>query len=457
MKFNVPAMDPNRTVTHEGGRAWILPPELELYKLAMTCMLGEPRFYEGGMEQVDRMAELCQKVAPTAIQSIAIAARKDMLLRSAPLFLAVELVRKVRGTRMAHLAEETIYEVVTRPDQMTELVAIYWRDGRHPLPAIMKRALAACFDKFDEYQFSKWDRSRNVRVRLRDVMFLVHPRPAPGKEELFRKIADDELEPPETWEVLISAAKTPEERKAAWEKLLRERRLGEMALIMNLRNMEKDGVDEALIVEALEGIRGKMLFPYRLYTAARHIRSNAIKEALNYLFGKYASRLGRLEGRTAILVDVSGSMSCPVSRRSWVQLHEAAAALATIAAASWGDVEVFTFSNELVKVSDKEPSLDTIEKIVHSQTNAGTHLGRALRGVLKLGPWHRIVVFTDEQAHDVVPKLPPGVIGFVVNMAGYRPSIVDYRDNWELMGGFSEAVLKYVAMADDFWRQVGGK
>jgi len=457
VKFNVPAMDPNRTVTHEGGRAWILPPELELYKLAMTCMLGEPRFYEGGMEQVDRMAELCQKVAPTTIKEIAISARKDMLLRSTPLFLAVELVRKVRGTRMTSLAEGTIYEVVTRPDQMSELVAIYWRDGRHPLPAIMKRTLAECFNKFDEYQFAKWDRSRNVRVRLRDVMFLVHPRPAPGKEELFRKIADDELEPPETWEVLISAAETPEERKAAWEKLLRERKLGEMALIMNLRNMEKDGVDEDLIVEALEGIQGRMLFPYRIYTASHYVKSGAIKEALDYLFGKYARRLAGLEGRTAILVDVSGSMTCPVSRRSSVPLHEAAAALATIAAASWGDVEIFTFSNELVRVSGVEPSLSTIEGIVHSQPHRSTYLGRALRSVLRLGPWHRIIVFTDEQAHDAVPKLPPGVIGFVVNMAGYRPSIVDYRGNWELMGGFSEAVLHYVAMADGFWRQIGGK
>lgn len=457
MRFNVPALDPNRTVTHEGGPAWKLPPELELYKLAMTCMLGEPRFYEGGMEQVNRLAELCQKVAPTTIQSVAVAARKDMLLRSTPLFLAVELTKKVRRTEWAKLAEQTIYEVVTRPDQMAELVAIYWRGGRHPLPAIMKRALARCFDKFDEYQLAKWDRSRNVRVRLRDVMFLVHPKPSPGKEELFRKLADDELEPPETWEVLISAAKTPEERKAAWEKLLREGRLGEMALIMNIRNMEKDGVDEDLIVKAIRGMKAKTLFPYRLFTASLYVKSRRIREALDYAFGKYAQRATPLEGRTAILVDVSGSMRAPVSRRSRVWLMQAAAALATIAAASWEDVHVFTFSNELVRVSSVEPSLDTIDAIPKSQQHGGTYLGEALRNVLKLGPWHRIVVFTDEQAHDAVPKLPPGVIGFVVNMAGYQPSIVNYRGNWELVGGFSEAALQYVAMADLFWRSLGGK
>lgn len=445
-------MDPNRTATHEGGPAWILSPEKELYKLAITCMLGEPRFYESGDEQVKRMVELCRRVSDDVLQSIAIAARHELLLRSTPLLLAVELAKRARGSLTAKLAEDTIYKVVTRPDQMGELIALYWRDGKKPLPALMKRALARCFNKWDEYQFAKWDRpAGRVRVRIRDVMFLVHPKPEPGKEELFRKIADDELEPPETWEVLISAARSSEERKGVWEGLLREKKLGEMALIMNLRNMEKDNVDEELIIEAIENMKGKMLFPYRLYVAATQVSSPRIREALDYAFSKYAGRLGSLLGRTAILVDVSGSMDSRISSRSKVRLMDAAATLATIAAASWEEVEIYTFSEELRHITGREPSFEMIEAITGSQVHRGTYLGRALKWALAEGPWHRIIVFTDEQAHDKVPALPPGVRGYVVNMAGYKPSIVDYRGQWELLGGFSEAALHYIKKADEFW------
>ena len=57
-------------------------------------------------------------------------------------------------------------------------------------------------------------------ISLRDAMFLVHPKPKDDiQKEVFRKLANNELESPDTWEVQLSAGK---DKKETWERLLRE-------------------------------------------------------------------------------------------------------------------------------------------------------------------------------------------------------------------------------------------
>jgi 60 kDa SS-A/Ro ribonucleoprotein len=41
--------------------------------------------------------------------------------------------------------------VIQRPDELTEFLAIYWKDGRQPLSAQVKKGLARAFRKFNEY------------------------------------------------------------------------------------------------------------------------------------------------------------------------------------------------------------------------------------------------------------------------------------------------------------------
>jgi 60 kDa SS-A/Ro ribonucleoprotein len=57
-----------------------------------------------------------------------------------------------------------------------------------------------------------------------------------------------ELSAPDTWEVALSSGA---DKRAAWERLLREQKLGALALVRNLRNLREAGVEESLVVTAL--------------------------------------------------------------------------------------------------------------------------------------------------------------------------------------------------------------
>ena len=82
---------------------------------------------------------------------------------------------------------------------LTDFLSIYWKGGKKPLANQAKKGLAAAFHNFNAYKFAKYD--RDAAIKLRDVMFLVHPRPWDEKEaELFKMVASRTLPVPETWE-----------------------------------------------------------------------------------------------------------------------------------------------------------------------------------------------------------------------------------------------------------------
>ena len=74
--------------------------------------------------------------------------------------------------------------------------------------------LEEAFNRFDEYQFAKYNRA--TEVKLRDALFLVHPKAKDEEQQqLFDKIVNGSLETPYTWETELSAlgqAKYPTEK-----------------------------------------------------------------------------------------------------------------------------------------------------------------------------------------------------------------------------------------------------
>lgn len=155
--------------TYEGGPAITIKPEQELRRAVMCCLLWENQFYESGVDIAERINQLCDKVSVTFIQSLAAEAKDSFKLRHVPLWLAVNLARR-KG-----LTSNLLQSVITRADDLTEIISLYWKDGKHPLPAQMKKGLAKAFSKFDEYQLAKYDRAASVK--LRDVIRLCHPKP----------------------------------------------------------------------------------------------------------------------------------------------------------------------------------------------------------------------------------------------------------------------------------------
>src|SRR5262249_44532414 len=213
--------------THEGAPARKISTELQLRRSILACLLWECQFYEDGVEIAGRIAELVPKVAAEKVAALTVEAPEQMKLRHVPLLLVREMAR--HKTHRA-LVSETLARVIQRADELAEFVAIYWKDGKVPLSGQVKKGLAAAFPKFDEYQLAKYH--RGGPIKLRDVLFLSHAKPRDAAQAgVWKKLIWGRLTTPDTWEVALSSGA---DKREAWERLLREGKLGALALLRNL-------------------------------------------------------------------------------------------------------------------------------------------------------------------------------------------------------------------------------
>jgi 60 kDa SS-A/Ro ribonucleoprotein len=197
--------------THEGAPAKRISAETELRRSVLACLLWEEQFYEDGVEIAGRIRELVPKVAPEHVAALAVEARDNMKLRHAPLYLVREMAR--HATHREHVSK-TLAHVIQRPDELGEFVAIYWREGRAPLSAQVKKGLAVAFRKFDEYQLAKYDRPGPIR--LRDVLFLCHAKPRDAAQAaLWKRLIAGELATPDTGKWLSRRAPISARRGSA--------------------------------------------------------------------------------------------------------------------------------------------------------------------------------------------------------------------------------------------------
>jgi 60 kDa SS-A/Ro ribonucleoprotein len=259
--------------TAEGGKAVNIAKLAQLQRLLNACLLWEDNFYSDGESVADLMRKLVRECPAEKVAELAIKAREEQKLRHAPLLIVYEMTLASKAHR--ELVGETLARVIQRPDEITEFVAIYYKlgGGKRPLSKQAKKGLAAAFNKFNEYSLAKYNRDKDIK--LADVLALVHPKPK-DKEQglLFAKLANKDHLPkktkyaafpvantyrslaknfvglvtPDTWEVALSGGA---DKKETFERLIREDKLGGLAMIRNLRNMQTAGVPDAVIKQGL--------------------------------------------------------------------------------------------------------------------------------------------------------------------------------------------------------------
>lgn len=426
--------------THEDAKGRAFAPEQQLRRALMNCMLWEDQFYEDGVSIAERIAALVPQVEAEKVAAMAIEAREDMKLRHAPLLIVREMARH-EGHKA--LVAATLERIVQRPDELTEFLAIYWADALGPLQqrktravsAQVKKGLARALTKFDAYQLAKYD--RDGAVRIRDVLFITHAKPKDAaQEKVWKELVDGKLAAPDTWEVNLSAGG---EKRATFERLIAEKKLGALALLRNLRGMQVAGVSKPVIRKALDDMRTDRVLPYRFIAAAQYAPD--LEPELEHAMFRSIERHARLPGKTRLLVDVSGSMDAQMSAKSEMRRLDAACGLAVLAREIGDDVEIFTFSNSVVKVPPRR-GFALRDAIVGSQPHGGTELGKAIAQVDKKDV--RLIVFTDEQSHDVVPA-PKGV-GYMVNVASYQHGVG--HGPWRRIDGFSEKILDWILSSE---------
>jgi 60 kDa SS-A/Ro ribonucleoprotein len=457
MRKNV-ALKQKPKYTHEGARAAHTNVGEQLRRSVMSCMLWENEFYEDGVEIATRIASLVAACDPAEVMSIAVEARHQMKLRHAPLWLAVAMARSP-----AHrlLVGHTLEAIIERPDEITEFLTLYWgaqdrRTSKQKLAKQVKLGLAAAFNKFQPFALAKWDKPDGVK--LRDALFMVHNKPVVGVTRRLRlapplvKVAysrgeversdgaltalvENKLETPDTWEVSLSAGA---DKLETWQRLLAEKKLGALAFLRNLRNMQAVGITRESIAAYSQRIDITKVLPFRFIAAA-----NAVpmwEPIIEEMMFRALSDMERIDGPTAVLIDHSGSMEQKVSAKSEITRFDAAAAIAMLLRELCDHVRVFTFSDKCIEVPARRGF--AMRAAVKSVINpVGTLLGRAVNHVYHEFPeCRRLIVVTDEQSHDR-PSDPMGR-GYILNVGDYRNGIG--HGKWLTISGWSEAVIDYI-------------
>lgn len=476
-------------VNHEGAAAVRLTAEAALYAAVATTLLHDG-FYEKADARLDRLRGVIGQCEPLFVARLAVYARQTLNLRSVPLVLVVELARRAGGS---DLVRRTIRQVVQRPDEIAELLALYalanqragQRKSLNRLSKQVQKGLAEAFTRFDAYQLAKYDRAG--AVRLRDALFLIHARGRDAAQQAaFDQLVRGGLPTPNTWETRLTAvgqqAYASAEAKAAavratWEDVVTSNQLGYMALLRNLRNIlqanvsvETVGRAAARVGDAAQVARARQL-PFRFLSAFRevqalgHADAPALLDALETAALASVQHLTGFDAATRVVLacDVSGSMQKTVSPRSVVQLYDIGLLLAMLLQTRCARVTTGFFGNTWKRVS--LPRHSVLANVMQLRAREG-EVGYATNGHLVIEDLlnrrevtDRVLIFTDCQLWDTrQPGAQPishlwaeyrrrvapaaRLVLFDLAGAGTTPIQLDAARGVALVAGWSERVFE---------------
>ena len=350
---------------YEGDLAFTLQPDLELYARVCATALGGEFYTPDSNDLMNRIKTLVRSNDPEFVAKLGVYVREEQNLRAIPLVLAVELAKTHSGD---NLVRKMSRRVIDRADELARILVYYARTNKKnwyinkngqlkmfgKLSNQLRKGIADAFTKFDEYQLSKYDRTYlinenskdpiNNSVKLRDALFLTHPKPiSSNQEELFKKLALNELAQADTWEKRMTEGKG-KSKKETWEGLIADRKMGYMACLRNLRNFIKEDVSQehiemvARYIENPNAVRNSRQLPFRYLAAYRALgyqRSYArqwqvwVPQVTTDLRDPRVRRLGRAletavltsienipmfaDEKVLIAADVSGSMQVPAT------------------------------------------------------------------------------------------------------------------------------------------------
>lgn len=476
MKTNVKKTSPNAY----GNQTRELTAYEKLQRSAINCLLWEDTFYEDGESIADRIKKYMKQVTPEQARSVLKEAKVDNKLRHMPLFLLVNMAKN------GYLTAEDVANTITRVDDMSELLSLYWSTdwkdstgntvkNKHTVPKSIVKGIQKALPKFDEYQLAKY-RGDRYDVSLKTVIKMTHPKPENAEmEALWGRAINGNLATPDTWEVGLTNCHTPAEKKEFWTRMLTEKtekgfnKLGALALIRNLRNMQSVNVDEDNIRSALGSASMSKILPFQLVTAARY--APQLEDVLETKLLESIDSMEKLEGDTVVLLDTSGSMRSTLSGKGETTCQDVAASMGAIIRGVCNKSIIYTFQEDIQVVPSGRKGFALID-CVRRAPSGGTSVIDCTNDAVRLykeshnGKYPaRVIVVTDEQTNSdgtgrswrrgtttvKLDSLPSNCNGYIINVGTYENG-VGYNNscNYVHINGWSENVLKYISAYEKF-------
>jgi hypothetical protein len=487
------------TVTHEGGNAVKFEAQSELFLLAITNMVGENTFYEKAGKKDDRFVKLVHKITksdPTWIERFIPYLRNTMNMRSASIVMAAEYAA-AGGPRIRQVVDSAM----SRADEPAEFLAYWmqnhygWDGMSYPLPSpklpqgVRKGLQDAATRLYKERSVLKYN-GLSRGVAMGNVLDLVHPKPKDDYQSLLFKFIIDRhhgnkvnpeglavisefnrlnsldpakrrevLETPEvlnkagmTWEALSGWLGGPMDSKA-WEAMI-EAGMGYMALLRNLRNFDQVKISkkyQKLIIEKLtnpEEVASSRQFPFRFYSAYKAAPSLTWGPALEEALDLSTRNIPEFGGTTEVLVDLSGSMTAPISANSSVQNWEVGAVFGAALAIrqGYGNVNFIGFGtgSEEIRLPQGGSVLKAVDSVAKLMRSSRVGHGTNIWGSVErhFDNHDRVVIFTDMQTHDnssAKGKKIKTIHAF--DLGGYGRTPFSGKTGRYHYGGYSDATM----------------
>lgn len=454
------------TSTYEGGAAFSKTLEEDWLNNLFSNML-ENRFYESGDEQINRYinltSQMLEKYGPKFIGRAAYFARNILGTRSISQLTAAMLnSQNFDGKR------DFYAKYMKRPDDVSEIFAILDALGEKRSHALIRGA-ADYLSSLNAYTMDKYA-MRNKDWSMIDLINVCHP-----KSAVVDKFYNGQLEHAGTWEQKISASKSEEEKSQNWRELVESGKLGYLALIRNLNNIFAANVSEDWIERYLvpqltnqDKIHKSLVFPYQIYTAYKNLKVREVNTvfALNKAFRTSVDNIPGLDGRSLVVLDVSGSMEDRVSGNSNMTIKEVCACYAAAIYLANPDSDFIKFSTE-AKFCKYNRLNNVFDIIREMQYNSGCGYGTNIVPVFLMLKKHydRIFLFSDMQvmsdnryysnsiaAQDAMKEYFKDYGRtkiYSIDMGNYRTQIANpMRGDLTLLTGFSDKVFKFISLME---------
>ncbi len=475
-KFN--QSNTNKTENRDGFPAYPMQLKEHLVTAVLTTMFGEPKFYGSTDGDIVRLSAECAATDPEFLCKLACYARNVANLRSVSHVLTCVIAREAH-----EFTRRTVRNVVIRPDDITEILACYKQMYGKPFPNALKREIASVIQRFDGYQLAKYN-GGSRSVKFRDVLRITHPTPKdPQTEALFRKVLDDTLPTPYTWETELSAKGNTKE---VWDELIASGKVGYMALLRNLRNIIKCGANVSPVLKILsdpEQVKKSRQLPFRFYSAyltltREKMMSGSIQRSLEKALEVSVENMEQIPGRSLIAIDVSGSMGSRISSRSEIRCCDVASLLGAMASRICEDATVcyFDTAGSWSSLDHKGYTIkhygkyDSILEICLSSRfyGGGTQMDLPMVYALNedgnrdIKPFDRIIYFSDNECNSSCGGFNKTVQGMIdqyrqtynrnfwvhgIDMQGYGTQQF-HGNQFNLIAGWSESVLPFINTAE---------
>lgn len=366
-----------KTTNHDGHVAYSMTDKAKLITQVLTSFFNEAKFYSKDDSSMIATLQRVIKTDPEFVSKLAVYARREFNMRSVAHVLTGYLAHEVEGKPYV---KDTIRGICLRGDDATELMSFYLNTFGRPIPNSVRRGINAVFAGFDEYTLAKY-KGTGKALKMRDLLMLCHPAPKDDTQsDMWRRLLEDKLATPMTWETELSAKGN---NKETWEGLIDSGKCGYMALLRNARNIinaNPDNIEKFWqTIENPAAVRKSKQLPFRFLSAYREIYrlpgvgSRAL-DALESAVEASIANMPKLPGTTVIAVDVSGSMMTNISSKSSIRCVEIGMMLGLIANRICENGLFYTFDTKIEKhaMSRRTGILDAV--VNHSPHGGGTNM-----------------------------------------------------------------------------------